>query len=133
KLRQRTNMAERDEEFWQPPAHNSSASVLQLLISLLRRFFDLQSSSIWADVSAEVRAVHGTVLDVGCGAQPFRPLFDSKVRYIGIDSIHAKSRFGYEMPDTIYYESDVWPLQDGSVDFILCTETLEHVSDTKQF
>jgi SAM-dependent methyltransferase len=84
-------------------------------------------------VSAELPGVEGTALDVGCGAQPFRRLFRPSVRYRGIDTIDAKTHFDYEVPDTSYYEGNVWPVKDGSVDFILCTETLEHVYDTKQF
>ncbi len=30
-------------------------------------------------------------------------------------------------------EEQIWPVEDASVDFILCTETLEHVLDTRQF
>jgi SAM-dependent methyltransferase len=77
--------------------------------------------------------VRGTALDVGCGAQPFRQLFHRSARYIGIDTIDAKARFDYEVPDTLYYDGRAWPADDRSVDFILCTEALEHVYDTRQF
>ena len=133
RLRHRTNMAERQEEFWRPPLHRPSASGVREILTAVRRFLDLQMASIWADASAELPAVRGTALDVGCGAQPLRPLFDPAVRYIGIDTIHSKSHFGYEIPGTLYFEGDVWPIEDRSVDFVLCTETLEHVSDTAGF
>jgi SAM-dependent methyltransferase len=94
---------------------------------------DLQSGSIWRDAAAELRDVRGTALDAGCGAQPFRRLFHRSVRYIGIDTIHAKARFGYEVPDTLYYEGCDWPVTDSSVNFVLCTETLEHVYDARHF
>jgi SAM-dependent methyltransferase len=103
------------------------------LADSLRRFLDLQSGSLWRDLSAELPDVRGTALDVGCGAQPFRQLFHRSVQYIGIDTIDAKARFDYEVPDTVYYDGRAWPVDDGSVDFILCTEALEHVYDTRHF
>ena len=133
RLRRRTNMAERQEEAWRPPLHNAPDSVLYRVVAVIRRFLDLQMASIWADVSAELPLVRGTALDVGCGSQPFRGLFNPEVRYQGVDTVHAKSRFGYKVPDTIYYDGSVWPVADGSIDFVLCTETLEHVEDTSGF
>jgi SAM-dependent methyltransferase len=133
RLRHRTNMAERREEFWRPPLHERPAHGVSRIFTAVRRFLDLQTASIWADASAELPAIRGTALDVGCGAQPFRGLFDPAVRYIGIDTIDAKPRFGYETPDTLYYDGDTWPVEDSSVDFVLCTETIEHVSDTVGF
>src|SRR5262245_32765902 len=119
RLRRRTNMAERQEESWRPLLHNAPNSVLHRAVAVLRRFLDLQTASIWADVSAELPLVRGTALDVGCGSQPFRGLFNPEVRYHGVDTVHAKSRFGYKVPDTTYFDGDVWPVDDGSVDFVL--------------
>jgi SAM-dependent methyltransferase len=126
-------MAERQEESWRPPLHRASARGLTGILTSLRRFLDLQTASIWVDASAELPGVRGTALDVGCGAQPLRGLLDPGVRYIGIDTIHSKSHFGYEVPDTLYFDGDTWPVGDSSVDFVLCTETLEHVLDTAGF
>jgi SAM-dependent methyltransferase len=133
RLRHRTNMAERQDELWRPPPHQPSEHLAHRMLAGVRRFLDLQMGSIWADASAELPTVRGTALDVGCGAQPLRGLFNAAVRYIGIDTIHSKSRFGYETSNTLYYEGDTWPIEDSSVDFVLCTETLEHVSDTAGF
>ena len=60
-------------------------------------------------------------------------LFHQSVRYIGIDTNDAKAHFDYEVPDTLYYDGRGWPVENGSVDFILCTEALEHVYDTRRF
>jgi SAM-dependent methyltransferase len=126
-------MVDRHNESWRPQLHAFGERGFQSLIGSLRRFLDLQSGSIWRDVSAELPDVRGTALDVGCGAQPFRQLFHRSVRYIGIDTIDAKARFDYQVPDTLYYDGRGWPVDDGSMDFILCTEALEHVYDTRQF
>jgi hypothetical protein len=37
------------------------------------------------------------------------------------------------MPDTTYFSGERWPIDDESVDFILCTETMEHVLDPPAF
>jgi len=129
----RTNMVDRDAESWRPISFQSGKSGIQSLVFLARRIFDLQTSSIWADVSVELPDVRGTVVDAGCGAQPFRSLVPPDVRYIGIDTSAAEKNFGYAIPDTIYYEGMIWPLGNRSADFILCTETLEHVLDTRGF
>jgi SAM-dependent methyltransferase len=99
------------------------------VIASIRRLLDLQAGSIWKDLRAILPHVRGSVLDVGCGAQPYRLLFSGKVAYCGIDSIHAKEHFGYESPDVLYYEGESWPIGDEAVDFVLCTETMEHVPE----
>ena len=99
----------------------------------LWRFFDFQSGTIWRDLSAALRQVRGTLVDVGCGAQPFRRLLAQDVTYIGIDSEEARTVFGYDTPDTRYYDGFTWPVEDGVADVVLATETLEHVSDPDQF
>jgi SAM-dependent methyltransferase len=102
-------------------------------LSPLRRFFDLQAGSIWTDLSSILPHMQGTVVDVGCGAQPYRSLLPPDVAYVGIDTSESKNAFGYETPDTIYYDGRTWPLADSSVDVVLATETLEHVPDPRHF
>ena len=123
----RVNMAERQSENWRPPLHSPAVTGVQQAVAGLRRFFDLQAGSAWPDLKSELGAVQGRVMDVGCGSQPYRRLLSPAATYIGLDTIHAKAHFGYEMPDTLYYDGDKWPVEDGNLDYILCTETLEHV------
>ncbi len=132
-FRVKTNLADRGTESWRPQSHAFGQGALRSVIDSLRRFLDLQSGSIWRDVTIELPGVRGTVLDVGCGAQPFRSLFHPSVRYLGIDTRDAKSHFDYDVPDTTYYDGAIWPVEDGAADFILCTEALEHIYDTTQF
>jgi SAM-dependent methyltransferase len=112
---------------------NPAAGKFERSLAPLRRFFDIQAGSVWRDVAAVLPDVRGRVLDVGSGAQPYRSLVHPDATYMAIDTEAAKPHFGYEATDTCYFPGGGWPIEDASVDFILCTETLEHVLDTKQF
>jgi SAM-dependent methyltransferase len=102
-------------------------------VSPIRRFFDLQAGTIWRDLAAILPTLTGCVVDVGCGAQPYRRLLRSAVEYVGIDTYDAKAVFGYEMPGTTYYDGVTWPLDPWSADAVLATETLEHVKEPTTF
>ncbi len=71
-------------------------------------------------------AAKGVMLDFGCGGQPYRTLFESRItKYIGADVAAAKDiKLDLEFPP-----GQPLPLPDESVDTILSTQTLEHVSD----
>src|SRR5450432_2523870 len=127
----RSNMVDATSETWRPQLFVATTTRLSLLLAAVRRFFDIQAGSAWRDLSAVLPSLHGTILDVGCGAQPFRSLVSPKAIYLGIDTDAAKAHFGYEMPDTTYFSGDVWPVADSSVNTVLCTETLEHVLETR--
>ena len=132
--RRRTNLVETPPERWRPPLlPNPAEGKWGRSLAPLRRFFDIQAGSVWRDLAAVLPDVRGRVLDVGSGAQPYRPLVHPDATYMAIDTEAAKSHFGYEAPDTRYFRGKVWPVADASIDFIICTETLEHVLDTKQF
>lgn len=124
----RPNLLERQGEAWQPQPLESRSP-----LAALRRVFDLQSGSIWNDLARVLPHVRGVVLDVGCGAQPYRSLLGAETTYIGIDDARALENFGYSMPETTYYRGDTWPVEDGTVDVVLCTECLEHVPDPAVF
>ena len=67
-----------------------------------------------------------TVADLGCGEQPFRALIEAcGGRYIGVDVVQNKA-------GTVKLVAPITalPLASGSVHLALCTEVLEHVSDT---
>lgn len=129
----RRNALERQQETWKPPLFRPVHSAPDRVLAAVRRFVDLQAGSIYRDLAVLLPARRGTILDVGCGAQPFRPLVRSDAKYMGIDTADAKDHFGYELPDTTYYSGDTWPVADASVDTVLCTETLEHVMEPQPF
>lgn len=104
--------------------------------SRIRRLLDLQCGTIWKDLTLIFNArknKSGILLDVGCGAQPYRTMIPPNIKYVGIDWEQSRDAFGYHTVDTIYYSGDLWPVSSENFDFILSTETLEHVYDTRNF
>jgi SAM-dependent methyltransferase len=132
-LPHRDDLTQRTEETWRPPLFRSSSSVWAGALARLRRAADLQAASIWRDLSQLLPGCRGALLDVGCGAQPYRPLCHPDVRFVGIDTSDALHHFGYAAPDTTYYSGDTWPMPDASFETILATETLEHVARPATF
>ena len=132
-LARRENMVHRAGERWRPPLFSPATGTVARVSAALRRFLDLQAGSIWRDLQAELARPHGVVVDVGCGAQPFRRLVHPADRYVGIDIAEAKEYFGYEVPDTLYYSGQSWPIEPATCDLVLCTETLEHVREPGPF
>ena len=129
----RERFESRTSERWRPPAFRPLRTRRARWLAGIRRMLDLQAASIWSDMRLELADTHGDVLDVGAGAQPYRRLLPNSVRYRAIDIAAAGSAFGYDLPDTEYYEGDQWPVGDASIDMVLATETLEHVLEPLQF
>lgn len=130
---QRENLAERRAEAWRPPRLEPGRTVLQRLTARLRRFYDLQAGSVWADVEAPLKSARGKVVDVGCGAQPYRSLLSPGVEYVGLDIVEANEHFGYEAPDTLHFDGKQWPAAAKEAQLVLCTEVLEHTLDPRAF
>ena len=76
-------------------------------------------------LTAQLPLFHGTLLDVGCGQMPYRPLLmspPSRVsRYVGLDLAG-----GVHTPSDLVFDGRNIPLGDGSVDTAMATEVLEH-------
>lgn len=69
----------------------------------------------------------GRLLDVGCGAKPYAPLFAAKVdSHVGLDL--ATSPHDQSTVD-IYADAASLPFADNSFDTVLCTEVLEHLPE----
>ena len=132
--RQRENLALRQGERWRPPVFVPVVTRRDRIAAAARRFFDLQAGSLWQDLSPVLARAEGTVVDVGCGAQPYRGLLPTQTRYIGLDAENALQDFGYSMPDVLAIPSDGrWPVASGDADLVLATETLEHVDQPDAF
>jgi SAM-dependent methyltransferase len=70
------------------------------------------------------------ILDLGCGSSPYRFLFRSE-HYIRMDVDQSGHTHEDELIDIIY-DGKVIPLQNGSIDFVLLTEVIEHVFEPDQ-
>ena len=71
-----------------------------------------------AELAAARRPEGFRVLDVGCGTQPYRPLFAAAREYTGIDAADASADIRAPVEEL--------PVPDASYDIVLCTQVLEH-------
>jgi SAM-dependent methyltransferase len=62
------------------------------------------------------------LLDVGCGAKPYEPLFAQFAgEYVGVDVDNPAARLEGAVESL--------PVEDGSFQVVLCTQVLEHAAD----
>ncbi len=84
--------------------------------------------AILTALSAQLPLFKGTLLDVGCGYQPYKSLvlaYPSRAeKYIGLDVANDK----YQEPD-IKWNGKLIPLHSASVECALATEVFEHCPD----
>lgn len=85
-------------------------------------------SCILRELNKIIPSLSGTLLDVGCGQMPYKPLVMNKntrvEKYIGLDlegSLHAHKC----LPDLLWNGHTI-PLDQNTVDCAMATEVLEH-------
>jgi SAM-dependent methyltransferase len=76
----------------------------------------------------QAKEAHGAlgryrVLDVGCGAKPYEPLFSAHAAsYVGVDPVDNPRA---ELKGSV----EALPVDDGTFDVVLCNQVLEHCDD----
>ena len=82
---------------------------------------------------AELHRFEGTLLDIGCGSQPYRSLLTRSpsrvVRYIGLDLPHYGADVKSASTIDVAWDGLRMPLATASVDCAIATEVLEHCPD----
>lgn len=78
-------------------------------------------------VASVAHLARGEVIDIGCGEQPLRPLFDGRVRRIwGLDHLHTLH--GNKQID-VFGTAMALPFRSAAFDAALCFQVLEHVPE----
>ena len=103
------------------------ASDLQLSSETVDRW--IVRNRILAAVRDELPHLHGTVLDLGCGRQPYREMFlaapSRAERVIGVDLPSAERYGGHD----IAWDGLSLPIGSARDDHVVATEVLEHCPD----
>ena len=88
--------------------------------------------AITAFLTQALPRIHGAVIDLGCGVQPYRDLLlgprSRAQKYIGVD---LEDGYHQVPPDVIWNGRRV-PLPDGSANTVLLTEVLEHCPNPQE-
>ena len=80
---------------------------------------------IYEGVKKHSQFLTGRILDFGCGSKPYKSLF-TYTEYIGLDFDNPGHPHDNEEID-IFYDGKRIPLEDNSIDGVLCSEVFEHV------
>lgn len=122
------------KENFPPPSNNPPGNTLTgKLLFIARIVADLQVASGLMSLKPWIERVAGNVLEIGCGAQPYRHLLPDTCVYTGLDWEGAEEHFAYRVPDTVYYGGGAFPFDDGTFDHLFHTQVLEHIYDDNFF
>jgi SAM-dependent methyltransferase len=123
-----------EENFRPIPNTGPGSGVRGGLVFLVRRLLDLQVGTVFSTCEPWLRSRQGTVLEVGCGDQPYRFALGRRATYVGLDLAMAVDAFDKHSPsDMAIYAGGSFPYQAKRFDSVFHTETLEHVKNPLEF
>lgn len=112
-------------------------------IHMMRLLCDLQVLTTYQAVRKYTKKLavrtkrKGRMLDVGCGNQPYRFLFEKPymkhMEYVPMDWDGAEDGFDYADSGVIHYDGVHFPFGEGEFDLVFHTEVTEHVCDVGFF
>ena len=85
---------------------------------------------LWRGLREFFPQLTGTVMDVGCGSQPYRAQLPC-TRYVGLD-IDTPATRARGLAEA-FYDGGRFPFADASFDAVLCSQVLEHVFTPEVF
>ena len=94
--------------------------------------FFLAHRALRDEIAAMAASTSGTVIDVGCGAAPYRALFEHAT-YIGVEVATASQYGSAKSGADVLYDGRALPFADASANFVLCNQVLEHVFEPAPF
>lgn len=96
------------------------------LFGIFTNPFFITRSKLFREIKKVAPCISGRVLDVGCGQKPYQSLFRS-TEYIGLDVEVSGHDHTNELID-IYYDGEIFPLENQNFDSVVCNQVLEHVA-----
>jgi SAM-dependent methyltransferase len=84
------------------------------------------------DIKSDGGQLHGRLLDVGCGNQPYRPFLANVRSYIGLDYPMTQAIQDFQTRPEILGDARRLPFGQASFDAVLCAQVLEHVDQPEQ-
>jgi SAM-dependent methyltransferase len=121
------------EQHSPPPNLPPGGNLQSRLKYFLRISLDLMISSVLRHLHPWLSTKSGTILEVGCGLQPYRHLIPDNCTYQGLDWEKADQVFDYMAPNTIYYDGLKFPFPNNEFESLFHTEVLEHIYNTNLF
>jgi ubiquinone/menaquinone biosynthesis C-methylase UbiE len=79
------------------------------------------------DITRDGAKLHGTLLDLGCGCQPYRQFLKGVARYVGLDYPSTRECLATKVRPEVHGDARTLPFADHSFDGVLCSQVLEHV------
>lgn len=96
------------------------------LLAIFTNPFYFVRKHLYANIKIQAPLFAGDVLHFGCGSKPYKSLFTNCKSYIGCDVEISGHEHRNEIID-VFYDGEEIPFKDHQFDYILSSETFEHI------